>query len=167
MGHIVKSIIRIIAFFIVAVPIYYVCDLDSESTIYSAGIIATILSVTIGSSLTIMALNFSMIPKAIEKIEQLNGESSKKEQAIDALKRSVREVKEDSILILIAGMMIIPLMAFKKTSFSVQFWGNTVLFSDIICLAILGLLCNIAIAFFDCVLTFLRSFNMVLISKNT
>ena len=114
MGHIVKNIIRIIAFFIVAVPIYYVCDLDSESTIYSAGIIATILSVTIGSSLTIMALNFSMIPKAIEKIEQLNGESSKKEQAIDALKRSVREVKEDSILILIAGMMIIPLMAFKR-----------------------------------------------------
>lgn len=57
MGHIVKNIIRIIAFFIVAVPIYYVCDLDSESTIYSAGIIATILSVTIGSSLTIMALN--------------------------------------------------------------------------------------------------------------
>lgn len=68
MGHIVKNIIRIIAFFIVAVPIYYVCDLDSESTIYSAGIIATILSVTIGSSLTIMALNFSMIASVYKGI---------------------------------------------------------------------------------------------------
>ena len=45
MGRIVKNIIRIIAFFIIAIPIYLVCDLSYMSPIYDSGIMATILSI--------------------------------------------------------------------------------------------------------------------------
>ena len=167
MGRIVKNIIRIIAFFIIAIPIYLVCDLSYMSPIYDSGIMATILSIAFGAFLTVMAFNFSMAPKVIENVRQLQGEEVQKMRTIDTFKRSMCEVKEDAILILIEGMLIIPLMIFKDSSLTISIEGNAILSGDIVCIIILGFLCNIALAFFDIVLTFLRSFNMVLLLKNS
>lgn len=137
------------------------------SPIYDPGIMTAILAIAFGTFIAVMIFNFSMAPKVIKDVKQLQGEESHKKRTINTFQRSMREVKEDAILILIEGMLTIPLMLLKNVSLTISIWESVVLLGDIVCIIILGFLCNMALAFFDIVLTFLRSFNMVLLIKNS
>lgn len=166
MSRVVKNIIRVIGVFLIAVPIYLLFDLSGASPIYEPGIMATALSIIIGASLAIMIFNFSMISKAIEGLRQLDEASTYKERAINALKGSAKETKEDTFLILTGTMMIIISMMLKGTALPVQLLGNSILAEDAMCVIILGFLCHIIVAFFDIAVTFLKSFNMISFLKS-
>lgn len=99
MSRIVKNIIKVIGVFLIAVPIYLLFDLSGASPIYDPGIMATVLSIIIRASMAIMIFNFSIISKAMEDLRQLDEAGIYKERAINALKGSAKETKEDTFLI--------------------------------------------------------------------
>lgn len=166
MSRIVKNIIRAIGVFLIAVPIYLIFDLSGASPIYDPGIMATVLSIIIGASLAIMIFNFSMISKAIVSLGQLEEAGTHKEGAINALKGSAKETKEDTFLILAGTVMIIVSMMLGGTMLPVQLLGNPILAEDAMCVIILGFLCQVIAAFFDIAVTFLKSFNMIFFLKS-
>lgn len=166
MGRIIKNVIRAAGVFVIAVPMYLLFNLSGASPIYEPGIMTAVLSLVIGASVAIMVFYFSMISKAIVDLGQLDGADDYRARAIDALKKSSRETKEDAGLILAGAIMIVLFMILKGMALSKQPLGKSVLAEDIICMIILGFLCHIVAAFLDIMATFLKSFNMILLLKS-
>lgn len=166
MGRIIKNVIRAAGVFVIAVPMYLLFNLSGASPIYEPGIMTAVLSLVIGASVAIMVFYFSMISKAIVDLGQLDGADDYRARAIDALKGSSRETKEDAGLILAGAIMIVLFMILKGMALSKQPLGKSVLAEDIICMIILGFLCHIVAAFLDIMATFLKSFNMILLLKS-
>lgn len=161
MGQAIKNAIKMIAVLAAAIPIYLLFGLNPESWIFDAGMLITILAIFGGIVIAIMIFNFTMIPKAISEIKRIDAETRRKENAIALLLDSMREVKEDSILLLIAGIIVFPLLTFKNIVGEVKIFDGTFPASTVVSVFIFGIILNIILAFFDCVFTFLKSFNLI------
>lgn len=165
MSRAIKNVGRIIVSFVAAIPIYFLCGLDSNSQIFDAGVLIAILAVLGGIVIAIMIFNFTMIPKAIGQIKEMDAEMHQKEKAIVSLLDSMREVKEDAILLLIVGIVIFPLLTFKNIVGYVEIFNRRFSVGTVISVVIFGGVLNIVLAFFDCTFTFLKSFNLIFFYK--
>lgn len=165
MSRAIKNAVKMIAVLAAAIPIYSLLDLNPKSQIFDAEVLIAILAVFSGIVIAIMIFNFTMIPKAISQIRGLDAETHQKEKAIASLQDSMQEVKEDSILLLMAGIIAFPLLTFRNIVGYVKIFGESFSVSTVVSVFILGVILNIVLAFFDCTFAFLKSFNLILFYK--
>lgn len=131
--------------------------------IFAGEALFAIEALAISASIAIVTVLRADDRKVIEQIKSFETPDTKEKVGVTLqhYRKFNTEIKEDAMLTFLGSVLCLVLYVLKGINLPSLPQNSAVSIQDLICMAILGTLINLIIAFLDCVVSFSRMLNLI------